>query len=70
MDKVVVRRFAGLTFVLMELCAIVTGQASELSSIFESCHKSSPDFDNCIKNGFNELRPFFKTGLYGNNKKN
>lgn len=61
MYKIVIINF-GWIVILLKLCSTVTGQASELSTIFGSCRKSSPDFDSCIKNGFNELRPFFKTG--------
>ncbi len=52
----------GWMVILLKLCSVVSGQASELSRIFGSCRKSSSNFDSCIKNGFNELRPFFKTG--------
>lgn len=62
MNKFVIRSVTWF-YMIIELCLTVTGQASELTRIFDGCHKSSPDFDTCIKNGFNELRPFFKTGL-------
>ncbi|KAG4080256.1 hypothetical protein HA402_010748 [Bradysia odoriphaga] len=62
MYKIVIK-FVSSILLLLKLCSTVTGQASELSKIFENCHKSSSDFDNCIKNGFNELRPYFKTGI-------
>lgn len=42
----------------------INGQAAhEVANIFQSCHKKSPEFDGCIKNGFNELRRYFKTGI-------
>lgn len=34
----------------------------ELVRIFENCRKHSGSFDLCIRNAFNELRVFFKTG--------
>lgn len=36
----------------------------ELVKIFEHCHKHSGSFDLCIKNAFNELRVYFKTGEF------
>lgn len=36
----------------------------ELVRVFEHCHKKSSTFDLCIKNAFNELRVYFKTGKY------
>lgn len=51
-----------LILILLNLCSTVSSQASELTTIFGSCHKSSPDFDSCIKKGFNKLRPLFKSG--------
>lgn len=38
----------------------------ELVRIFENCHKKSGTFDLCIKNAFNELRVYFKTGKFDN----
>jgi len=58
MQEIVIKRSV-LMLVLLSSCS----QASELSTIFESCHKSSPEFDSCIKNGFNELKPLFKSGI-------
>lgn len=37
-------------------CSIVLGEH------FKNCHMSGPDFDTCIKDGLNDLRPFFKEG--------
>lgn len=34
----------------------------ELVRAFANCHKSSGAFDLCIKNAFNELRVYFKSG--------
>lgn len=34
----------------------------ELVRIFQNCHKKSSTFDLCIKNAFNELRVYFKSG--------
>lgn len=64
MHKIVITNFVwiGWILVLLTICSNVSGEASEISRIFGSCHKSSTDFDSCIKNGFNKLRPFFKTG--------
>lgn len=36
----------------------------ELVRTFEHCHKHSPTFDLCIRNAFNELRVYFKTGKF------
>ncbi|XP_031625952.1 uncharacterized protein LOC116342463 [Contarinia nasturtii] len=35
----------------------------ELVRVFENCHKKSGTFDLCIKNAFNELRVYFKSGF-------
>lgn len=34
----------------------------ELVKIFEHCHKRASTFDLCIKNAFNELRVYFRSG--------
>lgn len=36
----------------------------ELVRTFQNCHKSSGGFDLCIKNAFNELRVYFKSGKF------
>lgn len=36
----------------------------ELVRTFEHCHKRASTFDLCIKNAFNELRVYFKTGKF------
>lgn len=36
----------------------------ELVRIFENCHKKSGTFDLCMRNAFNELRLYFKTGKF------
>lgn len=36
----------------------------ELVKIFENCHKSSSNFDPCIKTAFNDLRIYFKNGKF------
>lgn len=36
----------------------------ELVRIFEHCHKRASTFDLCIRNAFNELRVYFKTGEF------
>lgn len=36
----------------------------ELVRIFNNCHKRSSTFDLCIRNAFNELRVYFKTGEF------
>lgn len=41
----------------------VFSQTVEIQKIFQSCKKYTSEFDRCIKNSFNDLRPFFKTGL-------
>ncbi|KAJ6641130.1 Circadian clock-controlled protein daywake [Pseudolycoriella hygida] len=59
----IITKSCGWIIILLKLCSMVTGQASELTRIFENCHKLSPEFDSCIKSGFNKLRPLFKTGI-------
>lgn len=41
----------------------IQSQQEELRAILGKCRKSSNNFDQCIKNAFNELRVFFTTGL-------
>lgn len=36
----------------------------ELVRIFHGCHKKSGSFDLCMKNAFNELRVYFKSGKF------
>lgn len=36
----------------------------ELVRIFHGCHKKSGTFDLCMKNAFNELRVYFKSGKF------
>lgn len=36
----------------------------ELVRVFENCHKKSGTFDLCMKNAFNELRVYFKSGKF------
>ncbi|EEB18810.1 conserved hypothetical protein [Pediculus humanus corporis] len=42
---------------------IVINRESDFVKIFSKCRKGSPDFDECIKNGVNAARPYFKTGV-------
>ncbi|XP_018564132.1 uncharacterized protein LOC108905658 [Anoplophora glabripennis] len=45
-------------------CAFVLTQCQmDLAEHFKDCHVSGPDFDTCIKDGLNDLRPFFNEGL-------
>lgn len=42
----------------------VWGQtADEVVQIFGDCRYGKASFDNCIKKAFNNLRPFFKSGI-------
>lgn len=56
-------------FLKLRYCALmffmrcIFGQ-HPIEKIFENCHTNSTNFDSCIKTAFNDLRPFFKTGLY------
>lgn len=47
--------------------SFVYGQANELKRIFQDCHRRSTEFDGCIKNAFNQLQPFFKSGEFKSN---
>ncbi|XP_030766709.1 circadian clock-controlled protein-like [Sitophilus oryzae] len=35
----------------------------DLEEHFQNCKTSSSSFDNCVKDGINDLRPFFQSGL-------
>ncbi|BES97639.1 Haemolymph juvenile hormone Hypothetical protein protein (JHBP) [Nesidiocoris tenuis] len=51
---------------VLNLQRIATAQAptaSEFKRSFSNCKWNSPSFDDCVKNGVNSLRPFFKTGI-------
>ncbi|XP_045542432.1 uncharacterized protein LOC106707847 [Papilio machaon] len=39
------------------------GEMEDIQRIFSPCHKSAPDFDQCIKRAFNKLKPYFKRGI-------
>lgn len=37
--------------------------AQDVAQIFSNCKLNTNTFDSCIKDAFNDLRPFFKTGI-------
>lgn len=41
---------------------------SFLEAAFENCHKQDPQFDVCMKDALNQVRPYFKTGTNTLNK--
>lgn len=46
------------------LVKFAQGQTSEdVVQIFSECQYGKSNFDRCIKDAFNNLRPFFKTGI-------
>ncbi|KAK6633513.1 hypothetical protein RUM44_004120 [Polyplax serrata] len=36
---------------------------SEFVKLFSKCHKYQPTFDDCVKDGLNEARPYFQHGV-------
>lgn len=34
-----------------------------IETAFENCHKQDPEFDVCMKDALNSIRPYFKTGI-------
>lgn len=57
----------GLLFfplLVLLLAKSAQGQTTEdVVQIFSDCHYGKSNFDSCIKRAFNNLRPFFKTGI-------
>lgn len=52
------------TLLLLLLTKNTQGQTAEdVVQIFSSCHYGKSNFDSCVKEAFNNLRPFFKTGI-------
>lgn len=58
--------FRRIFWPLLTLLLVKTaqGQTSEdVVQIFSGCQYGKSDFDSCVKEAFNNLRPFFKTGI-------
>lgn len=52
----------GFAYVLTAL--IPCGNAQDVAKFFSRCHKG-PAFNECMKNAFNDMRIYFKTGKGG-----
>lgn len=52
-------------FVIIQIATILIQhiQAQDITPLFQTCQKNSPDFDPCILKAFNQLRKYFTTGL-------
>ncbi|CAG9859242.1 unnamed protein product [Phyllotreta striolata] len=53
---------------MFRTCLIILGATLvhcqiKLEKIFEECHLQMPDFEDCLKNGMNQLNPYFREGL-------
>lgn len=48
---------------LLTYLEIVCAQTSSFETAFENCHKQDPEFDVCMKDALNSIRPYFKTGV-------
>lgn len=50
--------------IMLLLTKSAQGQTTEdVVQIFSDCHFGKSNFDSCIKRAFNNLRPYFKTGI-------
>lgn len=38
-------------------------QEQQLAKVFENCRTDNNNFDTCMKNAFNDLRVYFRTGM-------
>ncbi|CAH1102359.1 unnamed protein product [Psylliodes chrysocephalus] len=45
------------------VCAKLSRCQINLENIFENCRLQDPDSEECLKNGLNQLNPYFKEGL-------
>lgn len=58
-------KLGALSFVT--ICLVIslvqTQTAEDVAALFSNCQTSRSDLDICIKRAFNDLRPYFKTGI-------
>lgn len=54
--------FRKILAILFVLVSIISSQ--DVEPFFRNCRTRSPDFEDCLKEAFNNLNPLFKYGKY------
>ncbi|XP_022912744.1 uncharacterized protein [Onthophagus taurus] len=57
------RRFIQGAVLVFGLSIQIQSQQINFENAFENCHMDDPEFDHCIKDALNNVRPYFKTGV-------